>query len=49
MSIGVAHWQITNPISADELVRHADEAMYKAKSDCDKQVVLSEMPSRWVA
>ncbi|MFT4592913.1 MAG: diguanylate cyclase (GGDEF)-like protein [Phycisphaerales bacterium] len=49
MSIGVAHWQITNPISADELVRHADEAMYKAKSDCDKRVVLAETPSRWVA
>ena len=49
MSIGVAHWQISNPVSADELIRHADEAMYKAKTQCDRRVVLSEAPSRWAA
>jgi GGDEF domain-containing protein len=49
MSIGVSHWQITNPVSADELVRHADEAMYKAKSDPDHCVVLSELATRSAA
>jgi diguanylate cyclase (GGDEF)-like protein len=42
MSIGVSHWQVTNPINADELVRHADEAMYKAKNDSNCRVVLSK-------
>ncbi|HBO58115.1 MAG TPA: hypothetical protein DD622_06700 [Opitutae bacterium] len=42
MSIGVSHWKITNPINADELVRHADEAMYCAKSTIGKRVVLAE-------
>jgi diguanylate cyclase (GGDEF)-like protein len=42
MSIGVSHWQLTNPVNADELVRHADEAMYSAKSEPSKRVVLSE-------
>ncbi|MBC8309530.1 MAG: diguanylate cyclase [Phycisphaerales bacterium] len=42
MSIGVSHWQLTNPVNADELVRHADEAMYSAKSVRSKRVVLSE-------
>jgi len=42
MSIGVSHWQITNPVNADELVRHADEAMYVAKNERDRRVVLSE-------
>ena len=41
MSIGVAHWQITNPVNADELVRHADEAMYTAKGNPKRKVVLS--------
>ncbi|MDP7006469.1 MAG: diguanylate cyclase [Phycisphaerales bacterium] len=49
MSIGVAHWQITNPINADELVRHADEAMYLAKSETNKRVVLSEKVNRAAA
>lgn len=40
MSVGVAHWQISNPVNADELVRHADIAMYTAKSDPDVHVVL---------
>ena len=42
MSIGVAHWQLTHPLSADELVRHADEAMYAAKNDPNHQVKLSK-------
>jgi len=41
MSIGVSHWQVTNPVNADELVRHADEAMYVAKSDSRRKVILS--------
>jgi diguanylate cyclase (GGDEF)-like protein len=49
MSIGVSHWQVTNPVSADELVRHADEAMYKAKSEPDRRVVLSELATRSAA
>ncbi len=42
MSIGVSHWQITNPVNADELVRHADEAMYEAKNDSECRVMLSK-------
>lgn len=42
MSIGVAHWQTTKPVNADELVRHADEAMYLAKNNPEKRVVISE-------
>ena len=42
MSIGVAHWQTTKPVNADELVRHADEAMYLAKNDPKKRVVISD-------
>ena len=42
MSVGVSHWQITNPVNADELVRHADIAMYAAKSDPDLHVVLCD-------
>ena len=42
MSVGVSHLQINEPISADELVLFADEAMYKAKSVPDKRVVMSE-------
>ena len=40
MSIGVAHWQLTNPLNADELVRHADEAMYAAKEDASRRVMI---------
>jgi len=40
MSIGVAHWQLTNPVNADELVRHADEAMYAAKEDASRRVMI---------
>ena len=46
MSIGVSHWQVTHPINADELVRHADEAMYIAKSDPERRVVFSKQQSR---
>ena len=33
MSIGVAHVDVSRPVNAAELVRHADEAMYTAKVD----------------
>ena len=46
MSIGVSHWQVSNPINADELVRHADEAMYIAKSEPDRRVVFSKQQTR---
>ena len=42
MSIGVAHWQVTSPVSTDELVRHADIAMYAAKHDPSLHVVLCD-------
>ena len=42
MSVGVSHWEITNPVNADELVRHADIAMYAAKSDPGIHVVLCD-------
>ena len=40
MSIGIAHSQVSNPINATELVYQADEAMYKAKSNVDKSVIM---------
>ncbi|HBZ96722.1 MAG TPA: diguanylate cyclase, partial [Phycisphaerales bacterium] len=35
LSIGVGHRDLSNPGSAEDLVRHADEAMYAAKAACD--------------
>ena len=49
MSIGISHLQINQPISADELVLFADEAMYQAKSISSKRVVMSEASRRKVA
>lgn len=40
MSIGVAHWELTNPVNSDELIRHADEAMYAAKEDPNRRVMI---------
>ena len=40
MSVGVAHWELTKPVNADELVRHADEAMYAAKEDPNRRVMI---------
>ena len=49
MSVGVSHWQISNPINADELVRHADIAMYDAKSDPNLHVVMFDDQKKSVA
>jgi diguanylate cyclase (GGDEF)-like protein len=49
MSIGVSHLQINRPVSADELVLFADEAMYEAKSIPSKRVVMSEEMRRSAA
>jgi GGDEF domain-containing protein len=42
MSIGVAHWQVSSPVNADALVRHADEAMYEAKTRSGRHVILRQ-------
>ena len=46
MSIGISHWDISTPINADELVRHADVAMYKAKSSDHSKIILYECEMR---
>jgi diguanylate cyclase (GGDEF)-like protein len=40
MSIGVAHVKLSRPAHADQLVTHADEAMYAAKSAGKNRVML---------
>lgn len=49
MSIGVAHWKLTNPVNADELVRHADEAMYAAKEVSSRRVMIRTSNGQSVA
>lgn len=40
MSIGIAHIEHSRPASAEQLVRHADEAMYAAKNAHATQIML---------
>jgi len=42
MSIGVAHREVSRPCNADELLAHADEALYEAKALGKKRVVLRD-------
>ncbi len=49
MSIGVAHWQVSNPVNADEFVRHADEALYEAKEFRGARVVMYRGTSQQAA
>ena len=42
MSIGIAHVDLSRPANAQQLVQHADEAMYAAKSDSATSVVLRD-------
>ena len=40
MSIGVAHITISQPANAEQLITHADEAMYAAKAAGKQRVML---------
>jgi diguanylate cyclase (GGDEF)-like protein len=40
MSIGLAHLDASRPVNAERLIRHADEALYAAKSWGKRQVAL---------
>jgi diguanylate cyclase (GGDEF)-like protein len=42
MSIGVSHINLSRPISGDQLVTHADEALYAAKQAGKNRVMLRE-------
>ena len=42
MSIGIAHIDLSRPANAEQLIRHADEAMYAAKSDAASRAVLRD-------
>jgi diguanylate cyclase (GGDEF)-like protein len=42
MSIGVSQINLSRPINADQLVSHADQAMYAAKSGGKKRVMIRE-------
>ncbi len=43
LSIGVAQIDVSRPTNADQLVRHADEAMYAAKQGGKHQIMLREL------
>jgi PleD family two-component response regulator len=42
MSIGVAHITISLPANAEQLITHADEAMYAAKAAGKQRVMLRQ-------
>ena len=42
MSIGIAHVDLSHPTNAEQLIQHADEAMYAAKSDAATSVMIRE-------
>jgi GGDEF domain-containing protein len=40
MSIGLSHINLSRPINAEQLVNHADEAMYAAKTAGKQRVMI---------
>ncbi len=46
MSIGIAHIALSRPASAEQLLRHADEAMYAAKAAGKQRVMLRQGDGR---
>jgi diguanylate cyclase (GGDEF)-like protein len=42
MSIGIAHISLSGPISAEQLLHHADEAMYAAKAAGKQRIMLRQ-------
>ena len=48
MSIGVAHITISQPMNADQMLKHADEALYAAKAAGKRCVMVRELDGRCV-
>ena len=46
MSIGIAHWELSAPSSCQELVKHADEAMYQAKTKGNSIVLYKNLDAK---
>ena len=42
MSIGIAHIDLSRPADAEQLIQHADEAMYAAKSAASSRAMLRD-------
>ncbi len=49
MSIGIAHVDLSRPANAQQLIQHADEAMYAAKSDATTGVMIREADGVFVS
>lgn len=49
MSIGIAHVDLSRPTNAQQLIQHADEAMYAAKSDATTGVMIREADGVFVS
>lgn len=46
MSIGVSHIAISNPANAEQLLKHADEALYAAKAAGKQRVMVREIDGK---
>lgn len=42
LSVGIAHIDLSRPVNADQLVTHADEAMYAAKASGKNRVIVRD-------
>ncbi len=40
ISIGISHIDLSRPVNAEQLIRHADQAMYAAKSALNQRIML---------
>jgi GGDEF domain-containing protein len=49
MSIGISHIMLSRPASAEQLLRHADEAMYAAKAAGKQRVMMRQTDGECLA
>jgi PleD family two-component response regulator len=40
MSIGIAHVHLSRPANIDDLIKHADDALYTAKAEGKRRVMI---------